>query len=111
MENDDLVGRQLRSRRIGLVCLGLTAIGWGLNWPIIKLVLREWPPLSARGTAGLAAALGLAAVAAMRGERLTVPPRALRRLSTAAALNVFAWMGFSYGLRLKGSAGIPDGWG
>ena len=95
MQNDDLVGRQLRSRRIGLVCLGLTAIGWGLNWPIIKLILREWPPLSARGTAGLAAALGLAAVAAMRGERLTVPRHSLGRLSIAAALNVFAWMGFS----------------
>src|SRR5215218_2772931 len=95
MQNDDLVGRQLRSRRIGLVCLVLTAIGWGLNWPIIKLVLRDWPPLFARGTAGLAAALGLAADAATRGERLTVPPSAPGRLSIAAVLNVFAWMGFS----------------
>src|SRR5215210_9287273 len=84
-----------RSRQIGLLCLAITATGWGLNWPIIKLILREWPPLSARGTAGLAAALGLAAVAAMRGERLTVPRHSLGRLSIAAALNVFAWMGFS----------------
>ena len=85
----------LRSRRIGLLCLAVTAVGWGLNWPIIKLILREWPPLFARGAAGLVAALGLAALAAMRGERLTIPPRALGRLSAAAALNVFAWMGFS----------------
>lgn len=85
----------LRSRRIGLLCLAVTAIGWGLNWPIIKLILREWPPLFARGTAGLVAALGLAAVALMRGERLAVPPRAFARLSMAAAVNVFAWMGFS----------------
>src|SRR5829696_2008730 len=84
-----------RSRQIGLLCLAITAVGWGLNWPVIKLILREWPPLFARGTAGLVAALGLAAVALMRGERITVPSRALGRLSLAAALNVFAWMGFS----------------
>jgi len=57
--------------------------------------LREWPPLFARGTASLAAALGLAAVALLRSERLTVPSHAVGRLSIAAALNVFAWMGFS----------------
>ena len=86
---------QGQSRRIGLFCLAVTAVGWGLNWPIIKLILREWPPLFARGTAGLVAALGLAAVALMRRERITVPSHAFGRLSLAAALNVFAWMGFS----------------
>src|SRR5215204_5959550 len=86
---------QGRSRRIGLLCLAITAVGWGLNWPVIKLILREWPPLFARGTAGLVAALGLAAVALMRSERITLPSHTLGRLSLAAALNVFAWMGFS----------------
>src|SRR5947208_83406 len=47
-----------RSRRIGLLCLLVTAVGWGLNWPVMKLLLREWPPLAARGTAGIAAAPG-----------------------------------------------------
>ena len=55
----------LRSRRIGLLCLAVTAIGWGLDWPIIKLLLREWPPLFARGTAGMVAAIGLATFAAI----------------------------------------------
>src|SRR5215217_1227866 len=86
---------QRQSRRIGLLCLSVTALGWGLNWPIIKLILREWPPLFARGTAGLVAALSLAIVARIRGERLGVPLSAVGRLSAAAALNVFAWMGFS----------------
>src|SRR5215203_1490902 len=90
-----IMDAQRRSRRMGLLCLAVTAVGGGLNWPIIKLILRKWPPLFARGTAGLAAALGLAAVALMRGERMTVPSHAIGRLSLAAALNVFAWMGFS----------------
>src|SRR5215212_3775931 len=83
------------ARLLGLVCLAVAATGWGLNWPLVKLVLRDWPPLFARGTAGLVGALGLAAVAKMSGEQLTVPIRAFGRLSLAAALNVFAWMGFS----------------
>src|SRR5215217_2247730 len=84
-----------RSRQIGLLCLAITAVGWGLNWPIIKLILREWPPLFSRGTAGLIAAVGLAAVALMRGERMAVSSHVFGRLSIAAGLNVFAWMGFS----------------
>lgn len=85
----------LRSRRIGLLCLAVTAVGWGLNWPIIKLLLREWPPLFARGTAGVVAAIGLATFAAIRRERLALPLRAFGPLSAAAFVNVFAWMGFS----------------
>src|SRR3954447_1326684 len=87
-----------RSRRIGLLCLLcllVTAVGWGLNWPVMKLLLREWPPLAARGTAGIAAALGLAVLAALRGKRLAVPPRAVPRPLLAAALNVTAWMGLA----------------
>jgi drug/metabolite transporter (DMT)-like permease len=82
----------LRARRIGLLCVVVTALGSGLNWPIIKLLLREWPPLFSRGMAGVAAALGLAA---LRGERLRIPLGALPRLALAAGTNVFAWMGFS----------------
>src|SRR6266404_4134518 len=38
----------------GLAFLAVTSIGWGLNWPIVKYVLSEWPPLSARGLTGIA---------------------------------------------------------
>lgn len=84
-----------RSHKIGLLSLLVTSIGWGLNWPAIKVLLREWPPLSARGWAGLAAALGLAMLASLRGERLAVPRGAVGRLILAAMTNVFVWMGFS----------------
>ncbi len=60
----------------------------------MKLVLCEWPPLFARGTAGLAAALGLAFLAKARGECLTVPKRSIGSLLAAATTNVFVWMGF-----------------
>ena len=70
----------LRARRTGLLCLAVTAFGWGVNWPIMKALLREWPPLSARGWAGVTAALGLTVLAALRGDRLAVPRRAVGRL-------------------------------
>jgi drug/metabolite transporter (DMT)-like permease len=82
-------------RRLALACLAIAVVGWGFNWPIIKVLLREWPPLFARGTSGLcgAAALALAAVAA--GESLKLPRGIGLRLAWASFTNVFAWMGFS----------------
>jgi drug/metabolite transporter (DMT)-like permease len=85
----------LQPRRAGLLCLVVAAVGWGLNWPALKLVLAEWPPLSARGASGVVAAAGLAVLAAARGERLVVPRGLSGRLVQAAATNVFVWMGFT----------------
>ncbi len=91
---------RLDSRATGLVLLLITSVGWGLNWPTIKLLLREWPPMFARGSAGLTAAIVIACVAAASGQRLAVPRGQRVRLGVAAFLNVFAWMGFStVGLR------------
>lgn len=82
-----------RGTWIGYACLAVTAAGWALNWPFMKILLREWPPLSARGLAGVVAALILAALAAGRGQSLRVPRPLWPRLLFAAFTNVFAWMG------------------
>ena len=83
-----------RARSIGFLCLVVTAFGWALNWPLMKLLLLQWPPLFARGLAGTLAAMILAALALSRGERLQVPREAIPRLIFASFTNVFAWMGF-----------------
>jgi drug/metabolite transporter (DMT)-like permease len=80
-------------RWIGFICLVVTAFGWALNWPILKILLRDWPPLFSRGIAGTAAALILAAIALWRGESLRVPRHLVPRLLFASFTNVFAWMG------------------
>jgi drug/metabolite transporter (DMT)-like permease len=86
---------QNRSANVGRLLVIVTAAGWGLGWPMMKLVMHDWPPLFARGTAGVIAATGLVSAAALRGDAL-LPPRALlRRLALAAGTNVFAWMGFT----------------
>lgn len=77
------------ARGFGTLCLLVTAVGWGLNWPIMKVILHDWPPLFARGIAGIVAGCALAALASARGERLRVPPGALGPLLLASFLNVF----------------------
>lgn len=79
--------------RRGLVLMAVTTLGWGLNWPLMKMLLHHWPPLSARGWAGIVGALVLALIARLRGESLAVPRRAIGPLIFAALFNVTAWMG------------------
>jgi len=83
------------SQTAGKALLLVTALGWGLNWSVLKFVLHDWPPLFARGTAGLLGALCLALLAKARGDSLAVPREARAPLVVAASINVSAWMGFT----------------
>ena len=83
------------ARLTGLLYLLVTATGWALNWPAMKILLREWPPLFSRGIAGIAAAVLLGVIAKLAGENMRVPRALVPRLLLASAINVFAWMGFS----------------
>jgi drug/metabolite transporter (DMT)-like permease len=83
------------SRLSGFLFLLTTAVGWAINWPAMKVLLREWPPLFSRGVAGCAAALLLFLLASLRGESIRIPARWLPRLLFAACTNVLAWMGLS----------------
>jgi len=92
MTDRTLPGAAARTAPLGLMFLAITSIGWGLNWPVMKQVLTEWPPLSARGLTGIAGALLLAGLALARGESLRVPRLQWPRLLLAAFLNVSCWM-------------------
>ena len=48
---------------LGLVFLAVASVGWGLNFPIMKHLLTEWPPLSSRGLCGIVGAAALALIA------------------------------------------------
>jgi probable blue pigment (indigoidine) exporter len=76
----------------GIGYLLLTSFLWGVNWPLMKFLVSELPPLSARAIAGVIAAAVTFAVAAIRGETLIPPTNQWQRLLTAAALNYTAWM-------------------
>jgi len=75
--------------------LAVTSVGWGINWPAMKVLLGEMPPLLARGSSGLASALLVAALAMWQGQRIALPRHGVARLCAAAFFNVFAWIGFT----------------
>ncbi|WP_198370953.1 DMT family transporter [Roseomonas rosulenta] len=79
----------------GLVLLVATTIGWGLNWPAMKLLLAELPVLSTRAAHGMLGCSVLLAVALLRRESLAVPAALWPRLLVASLLNVTAWMGLA----------------
>ena len=59
---------------LGLLFLAITSVGWGLNWPVMKFLIAELPPLTARGFTGLVGGGLLMLLALWRGESLRVAP-------------------------------------
>ena len=83
-----------RMSPLGLVFLVIASVGWGLNFPIMKHLLTEWPPLSSRGLCGLVGAAALAGIALARGERLRVPRPIWLRLWLVSTLAIGGWTAF-----------------
>ncbi len=82
----------------GFIFLAIMSLGAGINWPVQKLLLGEWPPMSARGLSGFVAAWVLALIAVAIGQSLRVPAGAWLRLIISAFLNITTWvlmMGFA----------------
>ena len=79
---------------LGLVFLAVTSVGWGLNFPIMKNLLSEWPPLSSRGLSGIAGAAALALIALARRHSLAVPRPMWSRLVLVSCLTIGGWVAF-----------------
>ena len=88
-------GDDRAARRTGVLLLLVTATSWGLNWPVMKFLLSELPPLTARGGPGVLGAALAFALAARAGEAAWPTRRQLPRLLLAALLNYTAWMGLA----------------
>lgn len=79
-----------RLPRQGLFLLAALALGWGLNWPIMKVVLSEVPPLYFRGACLLLGGLGVLAIARAGGS-IAVPRQRWGRLLVLALFNMVGW--------------------
>lgn len=95
--------KAIPSREFGFVMLALVALGWGLNWPAMKLIVAEVPPWQFRAVTGIVGALALFVVARSLGEPLAVPRGQRLPLVAAAFFNVTSWfVGIAYGVLLMG---------
>ena len=94
-----------RLPRQGLFLLAGLSLFWGLNWPIMKIVLTEVPPLYFRAVCLLLGGLGMLAVARFSGNSIAVPQGKWGRLVLLALTNIIGWNVFAiYGVSL-----LPSG--
>ena len=94
-----------RLPRQGLVLLALVSLGWGLNWPVMKVVLSEVPPLYFRSGCLLIGGGGLLLLARLAGSSVRVPTGQWGRLALLAFFNILGWNVFAiYGVAL-----LPSG--
>ena len=82
------------SAAAGFAFLMVTSVGWGLNFPVMKFILTQWPPLSARGLSGIVGALGLALLAVLLKQDLKVPRELLPRIIGISLLTISSWAAF-----------------
>jgi drug/metabolite transporter (DMT)-like permease len=85
-----------------LLCL---ALGWGLNWPLMKIALAEFPPWTFRGWITFIGGLTLLGVVRLTGPVPVPPPNEWRSLALAGLFNITGWnVLIAYGVML-----VPSG--
>lgn len=88
---------------IVLLVLGL-GLGWGANWPIMKITFTEIPVWTFRAWSSLLAGAIVLGLARLAGGRLWPEPAEWRPVMLAALCNVTAWHILTgYGVKLVAS--------
>ena len=96
-------GHGFPPRLIGLL-IALT-LGWGFNWPVMKIALTGMAPMHFRTWCLATGAAGLFAIARANGLTLRIPEGQFWRLTAIALVNMTCWNVFAiYGLPL-----LPSG--
>lgn len=91
--------------REGLALLLCLALGWGINWPIMKMVVASIPPLSFRGFCLFFGGLGILAIARASGLRTRIPQGYWPKLLWLCLFNIIGWnLLATYGLSM-----LPSG--
>ena len=94
-----------RLPRQGLILLALLSLGWGLNWPVMKVVLSEVPPLYFRAGCLIVGGFGVLLIARLAGHSVRVPEGQWGRLLLLALFNILGWNV----LAIYGVALLPSG--
>ncbi|MDR3322920.1 MAG: DMT family transporter [Zoogloeaceae bacterium] len=98
-----------RLPRQGLLLLVLLTLFWGANWPVMKMVLREVPPLYFRSISTLFGGVGMLVLARASGMSLRVPAGQWNRVLWISAFNIAIWnamIGFGVLLLPSGRAAL-----
>lgn len=89
-------------RLIGL--LVVLTLGWGFNWPMMKIALGEMAPMHFRTWCLASGAIGLFLIARTSGLTLRIPAGQFGRLFAISLVNMTCWNVFAiYGIPLLSS--------
>lgn len=89
-----------RLPREGVFLLVVVALGWGVNWTVMKVTLTEIPPLSFRACSTLLGGAGLLLLARLQGFGVAFPLAHWRPLFWLTLFNNIGWNVLStYGLQ------------
>ncbi len=83
------------------ILLVMLTLGWGFNWPLMKMTLAELPVWTFRGLCVASGAIGLFIIARASGQSIRVPQGHWRRLIVISICNVTLWnVLIGYGLKM-----------
>jgi drug/metabolite transporter (DMT)-like permease len=88
-----------------LVPVAVLTLVWGCNWPVLKMGVTEFAPLTFRALTLPFAALGMLVVARLSGDSIRVPRALWPKVAALAFANIAGWNG----LVLFGVAQLPAG--
>jgi drug/metabolite transporter (DMT)-like permease len=87
--------------RRGVVLLVLLSLGWGLNWPAMKILLAEMPVWTFRAICMVIGSAGLMTFAALKRQRVRLLPGEALPVLITSLFNMVAWNILSgYGISL-----------
>jgi drug/metabolite transporter (DMT)-like permease len=88
-----------------LMLIGILALVWGCNWPVLKIGVTELPPLTFRAMTLPLAGIGLLIVARLSGDSIAIPRALWVKAGVLALFNIGLWNG----LILFGVQQMPAG--
>jgi drug/metabolite transporter (DMT)-like permease len=74
-----------------LILLALLTLFWGVNWPIMKFAILDYPPLTFRGLSMSIGVLAIGAYVMLVGDTLAVPRHERKRVIQLAIGNMLIW--------------------
>lgn len=80
--------------RKDFILLALLILSWGLNWPVMKMSVREFPPLSFRSLSMIGGLAVIALAARVQHASLRVPAGKAMTVIKLAIPNMLVWHAF-----------------
>lgn len=99
-----MISKSASLSQVDLLLLVLLTLFWGVNWPVMKYALLDYPPLTFRALCMLIGIVALGAYILATGDRFQVPRDERRRVLELSVGNMMIWHFFAmYAIKMLSS--------